>query len=366
MRIISVYYTHKPGGFCKRLYRLLGALAERGHDVTYYTLDRPPNSLSSKVRIAYIPFPFLFRRGLLFWGLFTIWCPLYLMLKARQNRPERILVFGAYYGFMCALLRKTSSAKLVLFLRSLVFKIDKITGKPLPIRLLAARVEKAGMRRADKLVLMTESMKAELEPFLNGKLPTYSILPNEVPARSVQSEALPAQFQSLLNQHQKDYLLLCSGVLDERKNIAFLIEVFEKLRDKPLVLLIAGDGPLLAKLKSMTAGLKIYFLGWQTNMSGILQHVDLVLHPSLHEGVPNSILEALAADLPVLASDIPEHRELLVENSLLFDLQDPQGLAAYLSALGDPQLEELRQCCAKRRRELSFDWEQKACDLVLG
>ncbi|MDZ4785063.1 MAG: hypothetical protein SGJ02_03190, partial [bacterium] len=69
MRVASVYYTHKPGGFCKRLYRLLNVLAEAQHQVTYFTLDQPPpSSLSTNINIRIIPFPFQDRSGLLFWG----------------------------------------------------------------------------------------------------------------------------------------------------------------------------------------------------------------------------------------------------------------------------------------------------------
>ena len=44
MKVLSVYYTHKPGGFCKRLYRLLNAMQNSGHEVHYLCLDAPPNT----------------------------------------------------------------------------------------------------------------------------------------------------------------------------------------------------------------------------------------------------------------------------------------------------------------------------------
>src|SRR5262245_24794494 len=99
MRIYSLYYTHKPGGFCRRLYRLLNALAKAGHEVTYFTLDAPPaGALNPAIAVSILPFLFRRRHGLLFWLLFSSYLPVFCFWKARKRSPDRWVVFGPYYA----------------------------------------------------------------------------------------------------------------------------------------------------------------------------------------------------------------------------------------------------------------------------
>ena len=140
MRILAAYYTHKPGGFCRRLYRLLNALAAAGHEVIYLSLDPNLARLSSKVRAEKIPFPLSSRRGLIFWACFTLWLPIYLGWRALWLKPDRLLAFGSYYSRAFRFAKHVSKAELVLFVRSLVFEIDRITGKPAWLRRFTERV----------------------------------------------------------------------------------------------------------------------------------------------------------------------------------------------------------------------------------
>lgn len=90
--------------------------------------------------------------------------------------------------------------------------------------------------------------------------------------------------------------------------------------------------------------------------------MSCVVHASLCEGMSNSVLEALAYGVPVLLSDIPEHRELLGCTEFLFDPNDPESLARCLRRLAlDPgAMELLRAVCSRAARRYSFDWDEAA------
>lgn len=376
MRILSLYYTHKRGGFCKRLYRLLNALAQRGHQVHYLTLDPVSGEIDPKVQVHYIPFPTSKRSGLIFWGLFTLWCPLFVLKSALKFRPERIVVFGAYYSSMAALSKIFLGVPIVLFLRSLVFKIDQIVKKPAWVRFFSEAVDRFGISISNSLVCMTKAMQLELEQFLGKKIENCKILPNDLsPIISLNQEQieLTASSISLINKLELDQklVLLTSGVIDQRKNIQLLIDAFKLLETRyqdQIHLLIAGDGPLRANLQSTAKqqGISnITFLGWCELLEPLYPLVDLVVHPSMHEGMPNSVLEALAYNKAVLMNDSPELREIIEHRKALFSNSATELALRLTELLNNPaELTLLEKICKEHSRKLNFDWNQKATEIV--
>ncbi len=103
------------------------------------------------------------------------------------------------------------------------------------------------------------------------------------------------------------------------KNVDKLIKNFNNLEiSRPEIrLIIAGDGPELGKLKKLVESLNledsVILLGRQNNVYDLYSALDIFCLPSSSEGMSNSILEAMACKLPVLASDISANRELIDE-----------------------------------------------------
>ena len=372
MRLLSVYYTHKPGGFCKRLYRLLNALAAAGHEVHYLTLDQPPpGSLSTNVCVDRLPFPFKARRGLLFWALFTTLAPLYVFTHAFRQRTEHVVVFGAYYSAMSVC---TSALRIptILFLRSLVFRIDAITGKPWFVRRCAKLVERIGITRAAQVVCMTQTMRREVEEFLGRPLARCEILPNDLP---VVGSSAPRTLSPAIGHlfSPERFTVVCAGVLDRRKNVTLLLRALATLPPNlpPWQLIVAGEGPERAPLEkeSQALGLtQVHFVGWLQPLEPLIQHSQLLIHPALHEGVPNVIMEALAIGVPVLAADIPEHRDILHIDTLLFSLTDPTKLGERIAELitSPHAYSNLRRLSGDAAAPLRFDWDSRATQIVMG
>ena len=82
-------------------------------------------------------------------------------------------------------------------------------------------------------------------------------------------------------------------------------------------LLLVGEGPDEGRIKETISSLSmephVTLMGWvkKKELVSIYQSVDCFLSLSLHEGMPNSVLEAMACELPVMLSDTPFHRELI-------------------------------------------------------
>ena len=75
---------------------------------------------------------------------------------------------------------------------------------------------------------------------------------------------------------------------------------------------MAGDGPLLADAKGLAKELsaRIRFLGWQNDPRGLLNGSDIYVSTSLWEGLPLTLLEAAAAGVPLVATDVPGNRDI--------------------------------------------------------
>lgn len=131
------------------------------------------------------------------------------------------------------------------------------------------------------------------------------------------------------------------GQLIKRKNVACLLTAFRHLtpRWENLRLTIVGDGPLrrdlAASLGPMRLSGRVTFTGYTADALSMLKAFDLVVLPSWEEGIPRTLMEAMAAGVPVIASDIPGNRELIEdqETGLLFPPDDPARLARSIEIL---------------------------------
>ncbi|MDD2467526.1 MAG: glycosyltransferase [Desulfobulbus sp.] len=125
------------------------------------------------------------------------------------------------------------------------------------------------------------------------------------------------------------------GQLIQRKNIPTLLHAVKTLTQKNInvQLVIVGDGPEKNKLVALAQELaindRVEFFGYRNDAISILKSMDVFVLPSLLEGIPRCVMEAMAAMVPVVASDIPGTRELVKHNKT--GLLYPQTEAAKLA-----------------------------------
>jgi glycosyltransferase involved in cell wall biosynthesis len=113
----------------------------------------------------------------------------------------------------------------------------------------------------------------------------------------------------------------------------------------PVHLAVVGDGEERARLEELAGrlglGHRIHFLGWRTDLETILREVDVVLCTSKNEGTPVALIEAMAAGVPVLSTDVGGVADLVAhrETGWLVRAGDPPSLAeAIRHLLGDEAL----------------------------
>jgi glycosyltransferase involved in cell wall biosynthesis len=132
----------------------------------------------------------------------------------------------------------------------------------------------------------------------------------------------------------------------EQKNQALLIQAVARI-GRPLILTLAGDGPLRQQAEQVAAAcpshIKVEFLGERQDITKILAASNLFVLSTNWEGFPVSILEAMRAGLPVIATDVDGVREAVTDgdNGLLVRARDLDGLVDAIRLLiADPALRE--------------------------
>lgn len=162
----------------------------------------------------------------------------------------------------------------------------------------------------------------------------------------MQSERIAAR--SALGVSPEDWVIGCVGLICERKQQRTLIAAVAALRRPEAIVILCGpesggieaDPAYAAACKEDAArlGVRLRMTGRRDDVRAVLWALDVFVLPSLGEGMPNALLEALACGLPCIGSDIPGIRDLLTasDRQQLFPVKNPLKLAQVLAATRSP------------------------------
>ena len=145
--------------------------------------------------------------------------------------------------------------------------------------------------------------------------------------------------------------------LTEGKGINYLLQAMPDIIKKftDITLVIAGDGPAADKLKKQTVELgitrNVLFLGPRLDIPELLKVFDIYVLPSLSEGLPMVLLEAMAAGCPIVATNVGGIPTLIKhgDNGSMVEPKNPQALASEIIKLLSSQ--ELRSQYSKKALE---------------
>lgn len=151
--------------------------------------------------------------------------------------------------------------------------------------------------------------------------------------------------------------------LDPAKGIDVLLEALVQVEDASLV--VVGDGPQRAALETLAARLglsaRVHWAGFQQDAVRLLPAFDLFVQPSVYEGLPTTVMEAMAAGLPVVATAVGGTPEVVVDGvtGRLVPPRDPAALAAAIHALlHDPDRRRTMGQAGRERVAQHFSVEQ--------
>ncbi len=128
-----------------------------------------------------------------------------------------------------------------------------------------------------------------------------------------------------------------------------------------LRVVLVGDGPMLSELQALAAEQRIadlvWFAGARHDVPALLQCLDIFVLPSLNEGISNTVLEAMATGLPVLATAVGGNVEL-VDKGVMGDTFAPGDVSALASRIAEyldsPELVKVHGRASRARAEQCF------------
>lgn len=171
--------------------------------------------------------------------------------------------------------------------------------------------------------------------------------------------AQKAQARAQLGLNPDALVLVYAAEFSGRKSQATLIQAMPHLPENT-VLLLPGRGDRLEECKTLAASLgvapRVQFPGFAQHIKDYYQAADLCVSSSRSEGLPFNVMEAMACGLPVVASDVKGHQDLVQPNitGLLFPFGDANAFAAAIQQLEDP-LRRQQMGQAARQAVLPYD-----------
>jgi glycosyltransferase involved in cell wall biosynthesis len=182
--------------------------------------------------------------------------------------------------------------------------------------------------------------------------------------------ALPADL-SVLGLGPEHRVVLFVGRLDPQKGISILLDAMRELsrdsRFEGTHLLLAGEGPLRGEIEVFARENRledrVHLLGRRNDVPALMKAADCLVLPSLWEGMPNVVLEAMAAGLPVVATAVEGTSELVQcgETGLLVPAGDVRGLlAGIVQVLSDAEFAQGIARSAQVTVRKRFAWEAVA------
>lgn len=212
-------------------------------------------------------------------------------------------------------------------------------GRTFPEKAHRAWLQRRLLSGIDATFAVSGCLKKDLIREIGIPESQISVLYNGVDLRRF--EAGPAQFGGT---GRGELVIGAVGRLVEVKNYSLLLRAFATLRQTCQArLLLVGEGPMRDSLQQLADRLgttaQVQFAGHCEDIPALLRQMDIFVLPSVSEGLSNTLMEAMASGVAVVASNVGGNPELVSHDitGLLFESGDEAGLSQCLAALaGDP------------------------------
>jgi glycosyltransferase involved in cell wall biosynthesis len=296
-----------------------------------------------------------------------------------RNKIDLVIAFGFLYAFIQGFSKWSLKRPMITLIRGSLTFGSKMQNSPKYFLYLNRIIENIGIRFSDRIITNNISAREEILKRLGkGKNIDVQVLYNNIPPMNNLPREDIFQKRDEYGLSRDAKVLVTAGILNRGKNIETLISCLSKMEVKNVFALIVGDGSTevdarykdyLRKLaKKLEVSEKIIFTGWleKEDLCKIYLSSDLFVLPSLSEGMPNAMLEALGSGLPCIGSNVAGVKDILQYDELLFDPLDERALVHKIrQTFSDGQvLERIRKLCQERKKVFEFDWRERLFQMV--
>lgn len=166
-------------------------------------------------------------------------------------------------------------------------------------------------------LVKSDMVRNEVASIIREVKPVISIK-NGIDFSFFNKDAYYTSLRDEIGIRANDIVITNVAVLNQRKGQVHLIEAIAALKDKyPIHLILAGEGSYRDSLKVLISRLKvqsnIHLIGRRSDINRVLAASNIFVLSSYHEGLPNSLMEAMAMGLPIITTDVGGVRQLVKE-----------------------------------------------------
>lgn len=330
LRVLTFLHSFEPGGVERIALRLVRHWRALGVDAPLF-LGRTDGAMRDVgADLAFIAPP---PKGPLIARMETLWMIWTLPKVVRRLRPDVLFCAGNTYAVVALALKVLLGRRCPPVLLKVSNDLDR-RDQPPWFRIFYRLWLKAQGRHIDHFVGLETPMAAEIREALGVDAHRVTIIPDPALSRPL-IEALrvkPARAADTSGRR-----LVCIARLTPQKNIALMLRAFARGAQEDDTLTVIGDGPERAKLESLARelglGSRCIFEGYVPEPATRLPSFDVMLLSSNYEGVPAVILEALAAGLPIVATDCSRSMGVLLDHGALGVLTPVGDEAALAEAI---------------------------------
>lgn len=274
----------------------------------------------------------------------------------RPFKPELIHGWHLFAGTYAGIAAKTIGARSIAGVRN---AYESLKDHQLELIITSLTV--------DAYVTNSKSTANQLKAlFQRSRKPVYSVQ-NATEDRFIAREEIRDFLMRTYGLREDEFWIASMGRMDPLKRFDLLVQVIANLDEtgKEIKLVLIGDGPEMDNLKQKAHDLKIddrvIFTGEVANANTWLKAFDLFLFTSIDEGMPNVIMEAAAAGLPIVTWRLPFYQELLEDqkHALLVESMNMKGMAMAVTELIDsPELRTRIGLAAQEHINNSFSLDR--------
>ena len=233
-------------------------------------------------------------------------------------------------------------------------------GAPLRNWLLYYTIEYFCSFFTDELILINKEDYAIAQKMHAKK---FSYLPGigiDIQKFNTASGDIKKTYKKMLGITEDSMVLLSIGELNKNKNHEVVIKALSKMNNPKIHYVIAGAGDLEDSLKKLveTNGLSgnVHLLGYRTDIADLCKMADVYIHPSLREGLPVSVMEAMASGLPCIVSKIRGNVDLIDSNGgILFNPKEEKSCKEAIEQILTMDLAELGSYNRKKVKLYELD-----------
>jgi glycosyltransferase involved in cell wall biosynthesis len=226
------------------------------------------------------------------------------------------------------------------------------------------------VKKAAAIAAVSESTKRDLIQLLAVSPDRVTVVPNAADDRFFIADPLtPEEHQTL---GLPDRFLLCVGTLEPRKNHLLLFDALESIDPhRTLPLVIAGgvgwsaDG-IVERARALERSGRVMLLNYVDDqlLPRLYASATAVMYPSWYEGFGLPVLEGLAAGRPVIASDVPAHKEVAGDEAVYVRPDDVVSMARAIIDACEAEEPTNEQIEGRRRQAKRYSWESSGAILA--